>query len=57
MNEIKTGDVFQLGEHRLVCGDSGDEEIVKKAVGGGFGENDFDGSSVRSGIRRKGRFL
>lgn len=31
--ETKLGDIFQLGNHRLICGDSTDPEIVKKLVG------------------------
>lgn len=31
----KPGDVWQLGEHRLMCGDSIDLEVVKKLMGGG----------------------
>ena len=31
----KTGDVWQLGDHRLMCGDSTDLETVKKLTGGG----------------------
>lgn len=31
----KLGDVYQLGDHILVCGDSTDPEIVKKATWGG----------------------
>ncbi len=31
---VKIGDVWQLGNHRVVCGDAMDEEIVKKVVGG-----------------------
>jgi site-specific DNA-methyltransferase (adenine-specific) len=31
------GDVWLLGEHRLMCGDSVDLEDVKKLMGGGNG--------------------
>src|ERR1700689_123343 len=30
---MKTGDIYQLGEHRLACGSSSDLELVKKLVG------------------------
>lgn len=33
----KLGDIYQLGEHRLMCGDSTDIESVKKLTGGGTG--------------------
>lgn len=32
-NLIKPGDIFQLGSHRLACGDAVDSELVKKLVG------------------------
>lgn len=31
--ETKEGDVFQLGNHRLVCGDSTDPKVVQKLLG------------------------
>lgn len=31
----KPGDIWQLGEHRLMCGDSTDLETVKSLMGGG----------------------
>jgi DNA modification methylase len=33
--EAQLGDLWQLGDHRLVCGDAMDPEAVKKAMGGG----------------------
>lgn len=30
--ETKEGDVFQLGKHRLICGDSTDEKVVQKLL-------------------------
>lgn len=32
-NTITTGDIFQLGEHRLACGDCRDTELIKKLLG------------------------
>jgi hypothetical protein len=31
---IKTGDMFALGNHRLICGDSTNLEVIKKLMGG-----------------------
>ena len=31
---VKLGDIWQLGEHRLMCGDSTDEKCVKMLMGG-----------------------
>ncbi len=31
--DIKEGDIFQLGKHRLICGDSTDEKIVETLMG------------------------
>lgn len=35
--KAKLGDVYQLGEHRLMCGDSTSIEDVKILTGGGYG--------------------
>ncbi len=32
--DINTGDVFQIGRHRLICGSSLDSEVVKKLMDG-----------------------
>lgn len=32
-NTITTGDIFQLGEHRLACGDCRDTELIQKLLG------------------------
>ncbi len=31
--KTKLGDLFQLGKHRLICGDSTDPEVIKKLLG------------------------
>jgi hypothetical protein len=33
---FKLGDIIKLGRHRIVCGDSTDEENVRKLLGGGI---------------------
>jgi DNA modification methylase len=33
ITRAKPGDLWLLGEHRLVCGDAGDPEVVKRAFG------------------------
>lgn len=33
--QVKTGDLWQLGEHRLICGDCTDEGVVERVMDGG----------------------
>lgn len=32
--EIQVGDLYQLGDHRLICGDSTDPDVIKRLMGG-----------------------
>lgn len=32
--QAKVGDIYQLGQHRLICGDSTDPEVIKKLMDG-----------------------
>ena len=34
---IETGQLWQLGEHRLICGDCTDRAVVERVMGGGAG--------------------
>lgn len=34
--KAKPGDIYILGEHRLICGDSTDPEVIKNLLGGGI---------------------
>lgn len=41
------GKIYQLGEHRLMCGDSTSESDVKKLMGGGTGTHDTYRPTIR----------
>lgn len=43
----KTGDIYQLGNHRLMCGDSTKLEDVELLMGGGQGEVGFYRSALQ----------
>lgn len=49
----KPGEVYELGPHRLVCGDARDAAVVAEATGGGAGRGAVDGPAVRGGLRRE----
>lgn len=46
----KLGDVYQLGDHRLMCGDSTSLTDVQKLVGGGTNRSSSYRSSVQCGL-------
>lgn len=52
----KMGDVWQLGSHRLVCGDSTDAETVKKLMNGKTADCVFYRPSVWNEERERWRF-
>ena len=43
------GDLWQLGNHRLICGDSTDVNIIDKLMGGGIGGHIVHISSLQCG--------
>lgn len=49
----KRGDIWQLGRHRLMCGDAASSTDVQMLVGGGAGRHGFHRSSVWRGDRRQ----
>ena len=50
--KTKLGDVWKLGNHRLMCGDSTDILSVEKLMGGGYSRHLFFISSIQHGRRR-----
>ena len=42
----KLGDLWQLGEHRLICGDSTDVNVIDRLMGGGEGRYSFHRSAI-----------
>lgn len=46
----KLGQIYQLGRHRLMCGDSTKAEDVKKLVGGGTMRPPIDGPTIQCGL-------
>lgn len=50
----KLGDIWKLGEHRVMCGDSTSAKDVAKLMGGGQGRPSLDGPALQRGHRRRG---
>lgn len=44
--KIKEGDLFQLGDHRLMCGDSSSSEDFRILMGGAIGRHGLHGPAV-----------
>lgn len=53
----KRGDVFQLGEHRLMCGDSTNTDDVAELMGGGKANLVFTDPPYNVSIGAKNRYL
>lgn len=47
--KAKLGDLYQLGRHRLICGDSTDINVVERLMGGAEGRHRDNITSVWSG--------
>ena len=48
-----SGQIFVLGNHRLMCGDSSNADDVRNLMGGGESQDGFHRSALRSGDRRQ----
>lgn len=53
----KPGDIWQLGDHRLMCGDSTDLETVKSLMGGGLADMVFTDPPYGVSYTTKNEFL
>ena len=49
----KTGDIWQLGEHKLICGDSTDKITLDMLLGGGEGQYGLYRSTIRNGSEHR----
>ncbi len=56
-SRCKTGDIWQLGEHRLVCGDSTDSNCVKMLMGGVMADMVFTDPPYGVAIGDKNKML
>jgi len=60
--KIKTGDIFEFGSHRLICGNALDSEVVKKLMDGARADMINDdlpfniGLSYNSGVGGRGKY-
>ena len=49
--KTKRGDIYQVGDHRLMCGDSTSAEDVQLLMGGGTGRHGVHRPALRRGYR------
>lgn len=55
--DIKTGDIYKIGKHYLLCGDSRDEEMVSKLLNGAKADIMFTDPPYGVSIGKKNKFL
>ena len=53
--KTKIGQIWQLGEHRLMCGDATDPECLKKLSGGGVTGPIADRPAIQCGLQRRNK--
>lgn len=56
-SRVQRGDIWRLGEHRLMCGDSTDKECVKALMGGQMADMVFTDPPYNVAIGSKNAFL
>lgn len=50
--QAKVGDVYKLGNHRIICGDSTDPAVIDKLMGGGASRDGVYRSALQRGLWR-----
>lgn len=50
--KTKLGDIFRLGRHKLMCGDSTDADAIKILMGGGNSRSCLHGSALQRSTRQ-----
>ncbi len=59
---VREGDMFQLGRHRVICGDSTDAEVTKRLLGGKkvsmiYSDSPYNiGLNYSNGVSTKGKY-
>jgi len=56
ITRTKLGDIYQLGDHRLMCGDSTDVECVRKLMDGQIASITFTSPPYNAGKNLRGNF-